>query len=665
MASVPVRNSGWLHPAGGWQYALLLVLAMSFAYLATAKLSLALQLKPESIAVFWPASGLAAGALIALGPAARLPVATAVLLATVGANLLDGKGMALAAIFGLCNVGECLIMAGLTQALYGPSFRLDSRWRVFGFFALAGFSAALPASLAALALQRIAGVEVRFAELWQTWLEADAIGIAVVAPLLIELPPLLRDPPRGRMYEALGVLVLAAVAAVLVFSGPASGSIWASLAPVLLMFLLIWLATRFPPFFAAAGALVVAILIVWTTGSGHGWLGGGEQAPLADRTFAAQMAMLTYAVSALVVSSLNAEQRSVEQQLRTREQRLRIATRAAGLGIYERDLARDVAVWENDRMYELFGHGRDDGPINRRELIDSYVHPDDRQGFDEAMQRSLATGELRVQCRIRRKDGEWRQIEMVASIERDRAGRPERTVGVMADVTERVHAEQQLRLLAAELDHRVKNALERVLSVVRSTGAGATSVEAFVETLDGRIAAMAQAHQLLSGAKWQGVGLRRLVAEQLAAYADPGRVAIAGDDVLLTPEATQALAMALHELVTNAAKYGALSTPQGHIAVSWQQSADDAAPDGTGRLEIDWRESNGPPVVPPQRAGFGTRIISEPIRYELGGTVHIAYPPEGVSCRITVPLHRVRKAGEWEPDRAVPRATPSPPVRST
>jgi len=153
-------------------------------------------------------------------------------------------------------------------------------------------------------------------------------------------------------------------------------------------------------------------------------------------------------------------------------------------------------------------------------------------------------------------------------------------------------------------------------------------MEDFLRTFDGRIQSMADAHALLSRNQWQGVSLRELVRNELAPCVRDDNATIEGPDVLLSAEATQSIAIVLHELVTNASKYGALSTETGRVSVHWCVGA---------RLVLKWIEAQGPPVVGPIEAGYGTRAIRNLIPYELGGTVELCFEEKGLRCRIELP----------------------------
>jgi PAS domain S-box-containing protein len=267
------------------------------------------------------------------------------------------------------------------------------------------------------------------------------------------------------------------------------------------------------------------------------------------------------------------------------------------------------------------------------------VHPDDRDRF-KALVRAVSVDRPSYAGTFRylRPDGQEVWLEETAKAEFDAIGRFTRLKGLTLDITERKRAEARQDLLIAELDHRVKNVLARVTVVAMQTREGSTSMDEFVKSLDGRIHSMATAHALLSQSRWQGVGLADLVRGQLAPYAIGENTQASGPNTLLTVEATQALAMVLHELVTNAAKYGALSKPTGQVAVSWDHAT--RGRDGT-YLTITWRETGGPAISAPAQSGFGTSLIQDLIPHELGGTVNLAFKSEGVCCTIEFPLARI------------------------
>lgn len=199
------------------------------------------------------------------------------------------------------------------------------------------------------------------------------------------------------------------------------------------------------------------------------------------------------------------------------------------------------------------------------------------------------------------------------------------------DITERKQLEEQLELLVGELNHRVKNTLMVVQAMAHQTFRGSSLPSAPVGAFNERIAALSAAHDALSRTNWTGVPLAEIVRNGLLIWGHgDAQLETGGPAVTVSSTATVSLVMVLHELATNALKYGALSTSTGKVAVIWCIAAD-------GAVVLDWRESGGPPVCKPMRKGFGSRLVSDAIPRQLGGAVQLDYDPQGVRCRITIP----------------------------
>lgn len=209
-------------------------------------------------------------------------------------------------------------------------------------------------------------------------------------------------------------------------------------------------------------------------------------------------------------------------------------------------------------------------------------------------------------------------------------------IALVRDVSERKRAEEQQRLLAGELGHQVRNILAVVQSIARQSLHTSSSPEHFVEAFNGRLTALARAHDVLAQGNKEGKRLDALIAEQVrpGTSGEEDRVAIHGPSVALSPEAALSLALTFHELATNAAKYGALSVPDGHIEVEWRREER-----WDGRyLVLEWTELGGPAVHSPDKRGFGSRLIEQSIAHRLGGAARLQFRPEGVCCRIELPL---------------------------
>lgn len=331
--------------------------------------------------------------------------------------------------------------------------------------------------------------------------------------------------------------------------------------------------------------------------------------------------------------------RAAEWRLRESERRLASALRAGRLGVWDYDPRTGALEWDGIAR-ALFRAGEKE-PVSPS-LFESSVHPHDLETVRAAIARSLDPDErapYALEFRaIDRADGRilWLRTDATVTFE---DGVPVRMVGTVADVTERREAEELQRLLIHEVDHRAKNLLAVVKSIVRLTPAH--SLEAFVGAINGRIQALDHAHALLSEASWKDPLFGELMDRELSAWGRE-RVGLSGETVRLPADMVQPLALALHELATNAAKYGALSVSGGRLDVAWQL-------DGAGDLAVTWRESGGPPAAPPDKAGFGTRVVTSAIEQQLGGTLDWDWGGEGLVCRFTVPAARLgpnRLAGE-------------------
>jgi light-regulated signal transduction histidine kinase (bacteriophytochrome) len=197
-------------------------------------------------------------------------------------------------------------------------------------------------------------------------------------------------------------------------------------------------------------------------------------------------------------------------------------------------------------------------------------------------------------------------------------------------------------MLMAELDHRVKNALANIQALVQQTKIGAESVASFALALEARIRALGHAHNLMAETHWQGARLRGLIEGELAPYRSSGNLTISGEDLTLTAQAASPVTMVIHELTTNAAKYGALSVSDGQLTVAWRRDA------LGGSLVLTWTERNGPPVSPKSRLGFGSVVIKRSLAHDLKGSAALSFEPDGVVCVLILPAHCLVAGGSEE-----------------
>lgn len=276
----------------------------------------------------------------------------------------------------------------------------------------------------------------------------------------------------------------------------------------------------------------------------------------------------------------------------------------------------------------------------------SFVVAEDMPAVGEALKALVSSNQATFEYRVSAADGShhWLRSSCVVA-ERRLDGGPARVVGVTLDVTaakldeaklqrevqERRRIEQRQQLLIHELNHRVKNMLATVQSVARQS-LGRAGGEGPLADFEDRLMALAWAHDILTRERWAGASLTTVLGRTMTPYGE--RVRMSGPDLRISPKMALALAMGVHELATNAAKYGALSTEQGRVEIQWRldQTVEPA------RLTLDWRERGGPPVTPPTRTGFGARLLEKGLAHELGGQVAIRFLPAGVRCRIAAPF---------------------------
>jgi PAS domain S-box-containing protein len=327
------------------------------------------------------------------------------------------------------------------------------------------------------------------------------------------------------------------------------------------------------------------------------------------------------------------ERRQMAQALIERNVQLSLAAKTGLVGSYAYDT--DTEIMQISEGYtEIHGFPEGTTEIARNECL-AGVHPDDIAGVK--LRRSEAFNErqreYKVEYRIVRPNDEIRWVETRCFVSYDAEGNPTRVVGVTIDITERKQAEVHLRALNAELDHRVKNVLATVGAVAAHTLDASQSMDHFVAALHGRLGSLALTHELLSDRGWSGIPLAELLRRELAPYVSDN-AALAGPEVKLRAEATQAIGMVLHELVTNAAKYGALSTKAGQVSVRWSLQAKGRSPG----LVIEWQEAGGPSVHPQTKAGYGTRVITDLVTYELGGSSDLEMCRDGVRCLLNIPV---------------------------
>jgi len=343
------------------------------------------------------------------------------------------------------------------------------------------------------------------------------------------------------------------------------------------------------------------------------------------------------------VTTRTVELETSTAQLLKSEQRRTLAIAAGRMGSWDWDRTSGECLWDEGqcRIFGVDPRNFVPSPENTRSLI----HPDDWSVLEVGLDRVLRQGDaVQSEFRVVRPTGQVRWCIGSAAATTDSAGRVLRISGVTVDITDRKEAEERQVLLAREVDHRARNALALVQSIIRLTKSD--NIEHYRGAVEGRIKALSVAHAILSETRWEGADLRGLVDEELAPYkTGHERIVVKGPDVVLRPSAAQTLALTMHELTTNAAKYGALSSSSGRIELSWEIQDEN--------LVVHWREIGGPAIRAALYKGFGTRIVVESIERQLGGKVTYDWAADGLHCILSVPSDKIKREGSA-------RSTPKP-----
>jgi len=339
------------------------------------------------------------------------------------------------------------------------------------------------------------------------------------------------------------------------------------------------------------------------------------------------------------------EQKQAEIAVRNSEERLRLALEASRMGDWSWNAETDIVTF-SERAYEIFG--AEAGVPLTWTMLQKSIHPEDRDTVVAAVERVVAEGSnYNVEYRVRQPStGLEIWVAARGRAYYDSSGRATGMFGVLEDITTRKAAESAERLLIREVDHRAKNVMAVVQSLVRLTPF--QDKDQYVSTLSGRINALSRAHSLLSRNRWVGAALTDLIRQELTPYVSgSAQFTLAGPPVEIKAEATQPLTLIFHELSTNASKYGALSDPAGSVTVTWRMLDD-------GGVELEWRETGGPPVSPSERKGFGSTLISGAVRQLEGGEFERDWRPSGLRCILRMGAGVAVARSSAEAKRSIP-----------
>jgi PAS domain S-box-containing protein len=436
-----------------WIFTGSLAAAVGIAYFLAARLSLAL-LTPDGVAVFWPAAGVSAGVLIALGPKARLPVVIGVIAATIVANLLGDRNIPSAIVFAGCNAFEAVLVSDLIGRYFGIRSRLGNLRGVLGLVTAAIVGAAVSGIGGTVGYWLFHQSATSVLTIWYHWLASDALGIIAVTPFVIGLDRVARDRPsvREAVEGTAALLIFAAVSSLFVFMPHAP---WADVALVSIFPMLLWIAARCRPFFVTAAQFIIALTIVWMTTFEVG-LFGDKSVAVDDRILTAQAVILTFSACALVLGALFAERRKHEVTLAESELGLQHALKVGRVMAFDWDVRNGLSQL-SDNAEEILGVSRTGTDASFLER----VHEDDRARFSNCV-RGLRPDRpsYAISYRYLRPDGQQVWLESTGRAEFDEAGRILRIRGLRTDITERKRFEEQLveARQAAEQANRAKSA---------------------------------------------------------------------------------------------------------------------------------------------------------------------------------------------------------------
>ena len=327
------------------------------------------------------------------------------------------------------------------------------------------------------------------------------------------------------------------------------------------------------------------------------------------------------------------QEHEMRHAMRRQQRTFDLAMIAAQMGTWRYTMADNICIYDENAQ-QLYGL-TEARFLHDEAGVRAKFHPDDMDTMWARVAKALdptGDGRYEVEYRVKQLDGSWRWLSAWGLVEFEGHGsdrKPVAIVGASRDLTEVKKAEELQRLLVNELNHRVKNTLAAVQSIAVQTLRGATDFSSARTALDGRIISLARAHDLLTDRSWSGADLRDVAFRAMEPF-PIAQIELSGSSVEISPKHALALSLALHELATNATKYGALSGAEGRVQLSWR------AEDGV--LHLNWRESGGPPVAPPTRRGFGTRMLQDGLFRDLSGETRLEYAVDGVRYEVSAPL---------------------------
>ncbi len=584
----------------------------------------------------WPAAGVGLAGLLLFGRSLWPAIVLGRLLAawSTGSEQPVWAELALAA----ANAAAALFAAAAVTGLGRMDLRLstlrDMIWLIAGCV-VASLAAAIPGTLI---LGLSSGLDAgRSAIVFRDLLFGNLGGSITLTPLILAWATLgLEDLTRTRLLHlAVCIMSVAAGCALVFFTDKALPLRTWHIFP-----LLVWAAVAFQARGAAIALLIASVLAIAGVTLGLGPFPELASTLTAQLSYVQQFIGLT-SVTILMLAGA-ADERRIKEALE-REVANRAAAEARVRAIVESAVDAIAVIDERGTIHEFnpaaeatFGYRA--GEALGRNI--SMLMPDEQAaahpGYIDAYRASGIAQIIGIGREVvgQRKDGSTFPLDLSIAEWFDAASNRYFT-GIMRDITGRRKAEERERLLAREVDHRAKNLLAVAQSVVRLSQAN--SVAELKKTISGRVQALGRAHSLLAASRWEGADFKTLLCEELAPFkGDDGyRIKVFGPAALLRPTAAQVLGMVFHELATNAAKYGSLSVSAGELRVDWSIAGEA----GQANLMFRWEERGGPPVVEPDRLGFGSTVIKASVESQLQGQVELHWLPGGLVCELSIPTN--------------------------
>ena len=610
------------------------LVALAFIYWLLAHLGLRWAAVSGAGSPVWPAAGIGLAGLLLYGRS----LWPAIFLGRLLAAWTSGSHQPLWADLGLAGVNAAAtVLAATVVTRFGQlDLRLatlrDMNWLIAGCLVVS-LAAAFPGTLILMASSDFG--EEGAASVFRDWLFGNFAGAITAAPVILAWSSLrLQDLARRRLLHLAVCLAAVATGCTLVFLTDQGLPLrtWHTFP------LLVWAAVAFQARGASLSLVIASTLAVAGVTNGLGPF--VELAPtlIAQLSFVQQFIGLT-SVTMLMLAGA-ADERRIKEALE-REVGNRTAAEARVRAIVDSAVDAIAVIDEhgiiqdfNPAAESIFGYPADEMFGRDISILMPDHHAAAHSGYIDAYKATGAAKIIGIGREVvgRRKDGSTFPLDLSIAEWFDASGKRYFT-GIMRDITERRKAEERERLLAREVDHRAKNLLAVAQSVVHLSRGD--SVADLKKTISGRVQALGRAHSLLAASRWEGANLKTLLCDEITPFTGKGsdRINIGGPEALLRPTAAQVLGMVFHELATNAVKYGALSVPEGKLRVAWTigRGAREAM------LMLRWEESGGPPVVAPERLGFGSTVITSSVESQLEGEVNLHWFPDGLVCEVTIP----------------------------